>query len=611
MGLIDDVKQWAADKLIGEGEVEKKKILSTYEKIQAKDDPKEKLEHVGVSEFELIQSSEYYYNSIYYNFSDKNKIIKEWREMAGFPEIADALDNICDEAIDTDENGEVIKLHVNNEKLLKNENKMKNLQGEWEHILDITDFNMNAFNLFRKFYVEAELFGEMVINPSAPKEGIKKIIILSPETMRVDLDEYENIKSFKQRISIQDPKKIVASIMNKEGLIEFSNNMIAYVNSGVTTKNENGEISNIAYIDRAKVAFRQLKWMEDALLIYRIVRAPARKVYTIDVGNLPKKKAEEYMQTIINRLKTRKVYNSLTGEIDLGKNTQAMTEDIFLPKRSDGSGPGVVNMEGQAQMGDITDVIYFVKKLYKALKVPTKRLDEADTTYFFTERDGETPLEEVKFAKYVHRVRQRWVSWLKQIFIMHLKLKGLWEQYDLNENDIDLIFTNSNSWRDAQKMKNWTQRLTLFDAMVQHENKDFSRTWLKKNILKMSDDEIAENDEMIKKDIEKQKEMNQNVGAIGAGAEIGPGGEVMAGGGGGMPQGGGMPTPSPEGGGMPPIGVGSEIPAGAGGGGAPTPPPGGGEEIKGNETAEVKRFKGSMNNIKGNLGGGGAGGNKP
>lgn len=588
MGLIDDAKEWIADRLISEGEVEKKKILSTYEKLQDKEESKDKLEHIGVSEFEMVQSSEYYYNSIYYNFSDKNKVIKEWREMAGFPEIADALDNICDEAINTDENGEVIKLQVNNEKILNNENKMKNLQAEFEHCLDITNFDINSFNMFRKFYVEAELFGEMVINPQAPKEGLKKVIILAPETMRVEFDEYENIKSFKQRVSVQDPKKAVTSQTNSDGMIEFGKNMIAYVNTGITTKNESGEISNISYIDRAKVAFRQLKWMEDALLIYRIVRAPNRRVYTIDVGNLPKKKAEEYMQTIINRLKTRRVYNSQTGEVDLGKNTQAMTEDIFLPKRSDGSGPSVLNLEGQAQMGDITDVVYFVKKLYKALKIPTKRLDEGDTTYFMTERDGENNVEEIKFAKYVHRVRTRWIDWFRQIFTMHLKLKGLWQQYDLTDDDLDLIFSNSNDWRDAMRMKNWTSRLTLYDAMLAHENKDFSRTWLKKNILKMSDEEIRENEEGMKNDAEKAKETQDDLGAIGAGAELGPEGEV-----------GGVPPGMAKGGKeeKPPMEVGTEIgPGGEVGGGE--------EQIKGNETAEVKRFKTSANNLKGNLEGG-------
>jgi hypothetical protein len=587
MKLIDEARVWLADQLIGEGEVEKKKIISTYEKLQDKDNPDEKLEHIGISEFEMVQNSEYYYNSIYYNFSDKTKVIKEWREMATFPEIADALDNICDEAVDYDENGEVVKLQVTNESILKNDNKTKNLQKEWEYVLEIMDFDVNAFNLFRKYYVESELFGEMVINPSSPKEGIKKVIILSPETMKVEFDEYENVKSFKQRVNVHDPRKVMVTDTNKEGLIEFSPNMIAYINSGITTKNESGEISNISYIDRAKIAYRQLKWMEDALLIYRIVRAPNRRVYTIDVGNLPKKKAEEYMNSIISKYRTRKVYNSATGEVDLGKSTQAMTEDIFLPKRSDGTGPDVTDLQGQAQIGDITDVVYFVKKLYKALKVPTKRLDEEKTSYFYSERDGENNVEEIKFAKYINRVRSRWVNWLKSIYIMHLKLKGIWQQYGLNENDIELVFNNTNSWRDALKMKNWSSRMTLYDMMLQHVDKDFSRTWLKKNILKMSDEELSENEEMIKQDAEKLKQLEkERLGVVGP-----QGGEV------------GLP-PADLSGGMPPTG---EMPPelgptmATGGKGGPALPPEPEMNITGKETEEVKNYKGSMKDLKGNL----------
>jgi len=276
MGIINELKQWAADKLIGEGEVEKKKVLTTYEKLLSKDDPKEKLEHIGISEFEMVQNSEYYYNSIYYNFSDKVKVIKEWREMAGFPEVADALDNICDEAVAVDENGKTVKLQINKEEINKNENKMKNIQAEFEYILKILDFDNNAHALFRKYYVEAELYGEMVINPSAPKEGIKKVIILSPETMRVEFDEYENIKRFTQKVNLSDPKKVVISASsdrNRDGVIEFTPNMIAYINSGINTKNENGEISSISFIDRAKVAFRQLKWMEITMLLFTLINS--------------------------------------------------------------------------------------------------------------------------------------------------------------------------------------------------------------------------------------------------------------------------------------------------------------------------------------------------
>ncbi len=589
MSLIENLKQWAADRLIGEGEVETKKIVKAFDKIKDSTSIEDGLEKMGISDFEMMQQTEYYYGSIYFNTSDKERMLKEYREMANFPEIADGIDNICEEAIDFDANGEVIKLQVNNEEISDNENMMKNLQGEFEYILDILDIQNNAFNLFKKFYYESELFGEMVINPSNPKEGVKKIVMLAPETIKVDYDKYENITGFKQKVTILDPTRMTQfslksanAIAKDKGYIQFNPNQIAYINSGITTKNEAGEKVSISYIDRAKIAYRQLKWMEDAMLIYRIVRAPNRLVFTIDTGNLPKKKAEEYMQTIINRYKTRKVYNTQTGEVDLGKATIAMTENYWFPKRSDGSGPTVTTLQGMAQIGDITDVIYFVKKLYKALKVPTARLDEADKNYFYTERDGEENREEIKFAKYAHRIRIRWIEWVKQIYKTHLKLKGVWQEFGLTDDDIDILFINSNDWREALNMKTRTARLALYADMLQYVDVDFSRTWLKKNILHMSDEELRENEEMIKQDKEHALEM---------------GGTALE------PTVSGEEVPSPEG----------EFTPAAGEEGAPSPEgeftPAEGEEGA-PETEEIKTYKGSMKNIQSRLGKGFARGTK-
>lgn len=309
MSFITNVKEYLADKLIGEGEVEAKKILKAFDKIKDPTPEQEGIEKLGISDFEMMQQTEYYYGSIYFNTSDKERMLKEYREMANFPEIADAIDNITDEAIDFDTNGEVIKLQINNEDISDNENMMKNLQSEFEYIMDILDFQNNAFNLFKKYYTESELFGEMIIDPDKPKEGIKKIILLAPETMKVDIDKYENITGFKQKVTILDPGKSTNLALNTNGVdknkgyIQFSPSQIAYITSGINTKNEAGQKVSISFIDRAKIAYRQLKWMEDAMLIYRIVRAPNRLVFTIDTGNLPKKKLKSICKLLLTDTK--------------------------------------------------------------------------------------------------------------------------------------------------------------------------------------------------------------------------------------------------------------------------------------------------------------------
>jgi len=529
MSFVDDARQWIADKMIGEGEAENKKIYNAFEKIKEpheKDPKKQDYEKMGVSEYELVQQSQFYYNSIYFTASDKEKMMKEYREMANYPEVADALDDICDEGIAQDEEGEVMHLQVNNEKILQNENIMKNLQAEYDYCVNLVDFHNNAFTLFRKFYVEAELFAEMVINPDKPTEGLKKVVMLPPETMFVDYDEYEQVKGFRQRIDPNDErvKAMTSDSADKRGIIFMKNTQVAYVNSGIFTKNQTDEKIVLSYMERAKVAYRQLKWMEDSLVIYRIVRSPERRVFYIDVGNLPKKKAEEYMNEIIRRYRQRKVYNPQTGEVDVGRNVLAMTEDFWLPKRGDQGGTKIEPLMGGANLGEIGDVLYFQKKLYKALKVPAKRAEESGGLYQYQGHENSDTRDEIKFAKYVQRVRTRFIDWFIEIFRTHLKLKGMWDQYGLSVKDFHFIFNEENEWRETKELQNWTTRIAVYREMLEFENKDFSRTWLKKNVLRMSDEQIEENDEAIIEDAKKHLKMDDKINKMRAEYGVGPDG---------------------------------------------------------------------------------------
>lgn len=484
---------------------ENPKIVKTFDNTKDRQEEKEEkdLEKMGISEYEMFLSQEYYYNNVYGTTSNKTKLVKEYREMAMFPEVADAIDEICDEAIAPDEKGEILALQFDDETLAKNKNKIKNLQKEFDYVIgNLLEFNDNGFNLFRKFYVEGELYGEMVINPKSPKQGIKKMVFLPPETITPDYDEYNNITGFIQKT--EGTKQ-----QTRDSLVKFSSEQVAYVNSGIYSCDKRIPLS---FIERAKVAYRQLKWMEDALIIYRIVRAPERRVFTIDVGNLPKKKAEEYMNNIIRRYKQKKIYNPATGEIDAGKQVLAMIEDFWLPQRADGSGPKVDTLQGGENLGEINDVVYFVKKLYKALKIPTKRMDEESQggTYQPNGKAGEIDRDEIKFSKYVVRVRSRFIKFLMQVFTTHLKLKGLWKQYKLEEDMFSFIFNEENEWRETKKLENFRERLDIFREAKEHtvssEAPVFGLEWLMKEVLKMSDEEIEENRNLIKKEAKEAEE---------------------------------------------------------------------------------------------------------
>ena len=491
-------KPWQKDEDVLE---ENPKIINSFDSTKDKQKDSEKM---GATEFDMFQSMEYMYSSIYSTSSDKIRLSKEYREMAMFPEVADALDEICDEAIAPDDTGDILSLQFDDETLSKNKNKVKNLQKEFDFVIHkLLKFNDDGFNLFRKFYIEGELYGEMVINPKSPKQGVKKIVFLPPETMMVKYDEYQNIDAFYQKIE---------NIANRnQSLTEFSSEQISYINSGIFSSDKKVPLS---FIERAKVAYRQLKWMEDALIIYRIVRAPERRVFTVDVGNLPKKKAEEYMNNIIRRYKQKKIYNPSTGEIDVGKQVLSMIEDFWLPRRADGSGPSVDTLAGGENLGEMDDVLYFVKKLYKALKIPTKRMDEESSggVYQPNGKAGEIDRDEIKFAKYVVRVRNRFIKFVTQIFIKHLQLKGLWKQYKLEEDMFSFIFNEENEWRETKKLENFRERLDLFREAKEHstdpEKAIYAVEWLMKEILKMSDEDIEENKKLAEKE-KKEKEARE------------------------------------------------------------------------------------------------------
>ena len=504
---------WIIDKLRGKDVLEENpKIVKSFDQTKDKQEEKEEndIEKMGATEFEMFDSMEYYHANIYGTTSDKVRLAKEYREMAMFPEVADALDEICDEAIVPDDEGEILSLRFDDEALLKNKNKTKNLQKEFDFVVNkLLKFNDDGFNLFRKFYVEGELYGEMVINPKSPKQGIKKIVFLPPETITPMYDEYNNIEGFIQKVENSNKR-------GTDSMVKFSSEQIAYVNSGIFSCDKRVPLS---FIERAKVAYRQLKWMEDALIIYRIVRAPERRVFTVDVGNLPKKKAEEYMNNIIKRYKQKKIYNPQTGEIDVGKQVLSMIEDFWLPKRADGSGPSVDTLEGGQNLGEIDDVIYFVKKLYKALKIPTKRMDEESSggIYQPNGKGGEIDRDEIKFAKYVVRVRQRFMKFLTQIFVKHLQLNGLWKQYKLDEDMFSFIFNEENEWRETKKLENFRERLDIFREAKEHssdpEKAIYAIEYLQKEILKMSDEDIAENKKLIEKDRKEKEETQEKWGS--------------------------------------------------------------------------------------------------
>lgn len=450
----------------------------------------------GVSEIQAL-GYDYINASIYSMASEKRQLLSEYKEMSMFPEVSEGIDEIIFEAINPDKNGKIISLNISDPDLLENENIVANLQKEFDYVLNnVLDFNTNADDLFRKFFIEGELYGEYMIDPKKKERGITGIQILPSYSMSIIYDEKQNPTKFKQDLSyvnIISPEHRNRIHTTAGNEIYLEPIQVAYVNSGIIDYNRNLVYS---YLERSKIAFRQLKWMESSLLIYRVTRAPERRVWSIDVGKLPKNKADEYIKSMITRYKNKKIYNPATGEVDVGKEVQSMQEDIYLPKRSDGSGSTVETLPGGANLGELSDVNYFLQKLYKSLKIPLLRM-QADSIYS-SGRSSEITREELKFSKYINRIRSRFLDFVTQTYLTHLQLKGLYSQYKLNKTKINLKFNEANEWKELKDLEMKRARIDIFKDMIEYKDEIFPVKYLYKSVMNLNDQEILEIETLLK-----------------------------------------------------------------------------------------------------------------
>jgi len=453
----------------------------------------------GISEAE-VQSYDFLTASIYGVGEGKKAQYAEYLDMSLYPEVADAIDMIVNEAIQYSvEDGSVVGLKIIDEKL-QEENISKNILAEFDYVVNtLFDFDSNADDLFRKFYTEGELFIELTVNPDKPEKGVQGIRILPSYSMTVEYDDNQNPKKYTQNlidlnlsVKTDDYKK------STKTEIEFQPEQIAYINSGLVDHEKNQVFS---YLERAKVPYRQLKWLENAVIIYRIVRAPERRVFYIDVGKMPKNKADQYIQDLIRRYKNKKIYNPATGEVDSGSDVLSMTEDYYFPVHSGTTGSRVDPLPGGQMVGELGDVTYFLRKLYRALKVPFS----GSITQSGEDMGGEVTAteinrDEIKFALYVVKIRERFLNILYQVFLTHLNLKGLVEKYNIDKSKVSIFFKEHNAWKEKKNLEFLSQQAEILDAYVNYIGTLLPKEFLYKKIMNLSDDEI----ETLKEQLEQE-----------------------------------------------------------------------------------------------------------
>ena len=428
--------------------------------------------------------------------SIKNEIelINRYRDMALHPECDAAIDDIVNEAIVIPENEEsVIKLDL--EKLGAPDSVKKKIHESFDSITDKLNFNEKAYEIFRKWYVDGRLYYHIIIDEKNKKQGIQELRYIDPRKIR---KIRENVKS-KANNGIDLIKKTIEYyVFNEKAIkpdaqiseaVRILPDAIAHVTSGMFDHTKNVVVS---HLHKAIKPLNQLRMMEDALVIYRISRAPERRLFYIDVGNLPKAKAEQYLQDTMNRYRNKLVYDADTGEIKDDRKHMAMLEDFWLPRREGGRGTEISTLPGGQNLGEMEDVIYFLQKFYKSLNVPSSRIDDQNGSGFSLGRESEITRDELKFSKFVQRLRTEFTDFFNQLLKAQLIFQGVIKPQDWEKikHEISYVYAEDNFYREQKESEILNMRLEALSTISEFAGRYFSMAWIKKNIMQMTDKEI-------------------------------------------------------------------------------------------------------------------------
>ena len=455
----------------------------------------------------------YYGYSVDFDGQIRNEyqLITRYREMILQPECDSAVDDVVNETICG--NFDDVPIAVNLANLSQSSKIKKLIKEEFDHILRLLDFDNRSYEIFRRWYVDGRLFYHKVIDPKKPREGLIELRYIDPRKIR-KVSEYEQKRpeEYRSQDLNQQLTQRAASyyLYNPKGLKNATNqgmkiapDSICYAHSGIQDLNKNMVLS---HLHKAIKAVNQLRMIEDSLVIYRLSRAPERRIFYIDVGNLPKNKAEQYLREVMGRYRNKLVYDAGTGEIKDDKKFMSMMEDFWLPRREGGRGTEITTLPGGQNLGELEDVKYFQKKLYKALNVPSSRL-ETETT-FNIGRAAEITRDEVKFQKFIARLRKRFAEMFVDLLKTQLVLKGICsiEEWDEMKEHIQFDFIADNYFTELKEIEIRNERMNQVAQMDPYVGKYFSIEFIRKKVLKQSDMEV--------KEIDKQIEDEQEAGLI-------------------------------------------------------------------------------------------------
>ncbi len=443
-------------------------------------------------------------------------LLKRYREMALHPECDGAIEDVVNEAIVSDLYDSPVEIELTN---LNATDRLKTIiRNEFKNIKEIMDFDRKSHEIFRNWYIDGKLYELKIIDEKRPQDGIQEIRYIDPMRMKHIKQEKKDKKGptpafvpnsqndikfpETEEYFIYTPpqKSNIYGGHTKKG-VKIMKDSVTYCTSGLVDRNK-GTI--LSYLHKSIKALNQLRMIEDSLVIYRLSRAPERRIFYIDVGNLPKVKAEQYLKEVMNRYRNKLAYDATTGEVRDDRKFMSMMEDFWLPRREGGRGTEITTLPGGQNLGEITDINYFQRKLYRSLNVPESRIAGSGDG-FNLGRSSEILRDELKFSKFVGRLRKRFAGMFSDMLRTQLLLKNIITPEDWNtmEDHIHYDFLYANQFAELKESEMITNRLTLATTIEPYLGKYYSTEYLRKRILRQTDSEIIEIDMQIDDEIAK------------------------------------------------------------------------------------------------------------
>ena len=457
------------------------------------------------------------------------ELVQKYRSMLQQPEVAQAVDDIVNEAISISSSEKVVECVTDD--VDQPDNIKKKIREEFDTVLRLLDFSSTGYDTFQKWYVDGRINYHVMIDVTQPKRGIQELRYIDPRKIR----KIREFDTKGQQSTGNDNKFLTKHIKNEyylysekgfmgqagssaqtahtgdNGLtgLKIAIDSVVHANSGLLNETNSLIISNL---HKAHKPLNQLRMMEDAVVIYRIARAPERRIFYIDVGNLPKVKAEQYLRDMMTKHKNRLVYDAATGDVKDDRRHMSMTDDFWLPRREGGKGTEITTLPGGQNLGELDDVLYFQKRLFKSLNVPLSRMETE--TAFSLGRASEISRDEIKFSKFISRLRSRFSSLFDKILEKQLILKGVIKPDEWAEiqASIRYDFMSDNHFEELKESEVLRERLNLLRDIDDYVGKYYSADWVRKNVLMMSEDQIEEMRDQIEEDEEDTNDAEDEFG---------------------------------------------------------------------------------------------------